>query len=332
MFPDSSQLALDLLGELTEPLIVVNREREVIFRSRAFMALCGCEPTSSTCQALLLPPAPSVGKSRCCWSALDAYLACGERGLWQIARDGANHLPVLCELLPVGVGARHGMLALRMRALTLPVSPVALAFFGGLRSGAEQDERYFETAAAYLKSAYQAGFVAWFRADADSAPRLVHALGLDDAALTVLARGLETDAAAKLHDIVFDGAIQPRIAHVFRSTDSSGVVLVLGKLAQPLDERLVDAARAAVAAASSAAPAADLAPRQIVDTALLQVLNDVERKTLLLLAEGLSDKAIARHRGVSLYTVKHQVARIMKKAGVDRRTKLIGRFHERSAL
>jgi DNA-binding NarL/FixJ family response regulator len=70
-------------------------------------------------------------------------------------------------------------------------------------------------------------------------------------------------------------------------------------------------------------------PRLIADAALLQMLSVAERETLQLLAEGLSDKAIAQRRGVSLYTVKHQVARILKKAGVQRRTGLIRRFEPR---
>lgn len=324
MRSETNALVLELLAELTEPLIVVNRSREIVFRSRAFTALCGEEAAAAPCGALLLPPAPQDGRPCCCWNALEVYLGCAERGLWQIARPDGGRVPVLCEVLPVGIGAAPGMLAMRLHPLDAAATPIAAAFFSGLRGAAEGDEQYFETATAYLKSAYGIGFAAWFRIGPSSAAQPVRADGLKDAALADLADRLRLGPAVGLHDVVFRHARRERIAHVVRTMDSFGIALAFGRLAQPLDERLIDAARAAVSAPRSTTLAA---PHHLVDQALHQTLSDVERETLDLLTEGLSDKEIARRRCVSLYTVKHQVARIMKKAGVDRRTKLIGRVH-----
>jgi DNA-binding NarL/FixJ family response regulator len=55
----------------------------------------------------------------------------------------------------------------------------------------------------------------------------------------------------------------------------------------------------------------------------LSCLTPVEREVFHLLAQGATNPEIARDRGVSPSTVKHQVASIFDKAGVRRRTELI---------
>jgi DNA-binding CsgD family transcriptional regulator len=326
MPPESHALALELLAELTEPLLVVNRDREVIFRSRAFVSLCGSERRESPCESLLLPPVTPAGRSCCCWEALDAYRARGGSGIWHIARADGSRAPVLCSLFPVGIGEAPGLLAIRMRAVGADISPIALAFFGSMRAAAASDGDYFTTATSYLKSACGIGGAAWFRPGSGAATRIEHACGFDEDSLRELAQRLGKAPPAGLHDVVIGGGNRPRIVHVFRTLEGAGAGLALGRLASPLDERLIDAARAAVRAATHPVTAT---PRPIADSALLQMLSVAERETLQLLAEGFSDKAIAQRRGLSLYTVKHQVARIMKKTGVRRRTGLIGRFGPR---
>jgi DNA-binding CsgD family transcriptional regulator len=326
MPPESHALALELLAELTEPLLVVNRDREVIFRSRAFVSLSGSERRETSCETLLLPPVTAAGRSCCCWEALDAYRARGGSGIWHIARADGSRVPVLCSLLPVGIGAAPGLLAIRMRAVAADISPIALAFFGGMRAGAGSNRDYFTTATNYLKTACAIGGAAWFRPGFGAAARIEHACGFDQDFLNGLAQRLGEAPPAELHDVVIDPGDRPRIVHVFRTLEGAGAGLALGRLESPLDERLIDAARAAVLAATHPTAAT---PRLVADAALLQMLSVAERETLQLLAEGLSDKAIAQRRGVSLYTVKHQVARILKKTGVQRRTGLIRRFEPR---
>jgi DNA-binding CsgD family transcriptional regulator len=327
MPPESHALALELLGELTEPLLVVNRDREVIFRSRAFVSLSGSERRESPCAALLLPPLTPASRSCCCWEALDAYRARGGSGIWHIARADGSRVPVLCSLLPVGIGAAPGLLAIRMRAVAADISPIALAFFGGMRAAAAGDCGYFAAATSYLKSACGIGAAAWFRpASGAAAARIEHACGFDQDSLNGLAHRLGEAPPAELHDVVIGGSDRPRIVHVFRPLAGAGSGLALGRLESPLDERLIDAARAAVLAATHPTAAT---PPPFADPELLQMLSAAERETLQLLAEGLSDKAIAQRRGLSLYTVKHQVARILKKTGVQRRTGLIRRFEPR---
>jgi DNA-binding NarL/FixJ family response regulator len=55
----------------------------------------------------------------------------------------------------------------------------------------------------------------------------------------------------------------------------------------------------------------------------LSLLTPVERQVFGLLAQGATNPEIARDRGVSPSTVKHQVASIFEKAGIRRRTELI---------
>lgn len=51
--------------------------------------------------------------------------------------------------------------------------------------------------------------------------------------------------------------------------------------------------------------------------------NDAERRVLECLADGMSDKRIAREIGSPLATVTSRVRRLMAKAGADNRTHLL---------
>jgi two-component system, NarL family, nitrate/nitrite response regulator NarL len=62
------------------------------------------------------------------------------------------------------------------------------------------------------------------------------------------------------------------------------------------------------------------------------MLSRREREIALLVAQGLSNKAIARELGVSHGTVKNHVHRVLQKLGAKSRYSLIGRSTSPSAL
>lgn len=63
----------------------------------------------------------------------------------------------------------------------------------------------------------------------------------------------------------------------------------------------------------------------------LEVLSPAERKVVALLADGLSNEAIARVRRVSVRTIANQVAAIFRKLQIHSRIELIARMRDGDA-
>lgn len=61
----------------------------------------------------------------------------------------------------------------------------------------------------------------------------------------------------------------------------------------------------------------------VYDNRALSVLTKSELEILIMLHEGLINKQIALHRGVTIQTVKAQVSSIMKKLGVNNRSQIL---------
>lgn len=324
-----SFLLVELFAELAEPLLVVNSDRAVVFRSRALQALiadCGCH-AADDCEAMLLPTPTKEG--RCCWSSVDAYLPDRTTGLWHLKRGADAPLPVLAELRPISFGTRRSLLALRFSPLPHLPLPVALSFFAGLRRSATDAYAYLRTATAYLRRMCGFGAAVWFDSAADAAARPVHQEGLRAFEAEGLQTALATACAFDTQDVLIPVHGRTEIFHVFTCRRSDGLTrLAVGRLGAQLDLQSIDAARAALCAIHEDSASPD-AGRGVHDQALVESMSATEREILQQLCRGLADKEIARARGVSVYTVKNQVKRILEKAGAQRRTELITRFAPR---
>lgn len=321
-----SSLLLELLAELAEPLLVVNSDRLVVFRSRAFQALVArseCH-ASDHCEALLL--AAPTKDDACCWSTIDSYLPEHTTGLWHLKQEAGASLPVLAELRPISFGTRRSLLALRFSPLPRLPSPVALSFFAGLHRSAVDDSTYLQSSTAYLRRMCGVGAAAWFDCDGGAAPRLLRQEGLRGTEVDGLRSAVAAAAPHDMQDVLIPSGRRTRVFHVFAGKRTKGLTrLAIGRLSRQLDLQTVDIARAAVRAAS-AGVATPVAGNGIRDQASIDVMSAAEREILHHVCRGMADKEIARARGVSLYTVKNQVKRILEKAGVHRRTELITRF------
>lgn len=321
-----SSLLVELFAELAEPLLVVNSDRAVVFCSRALQTLIAHPGGRATdhCEAILLPTPTKEGN--CCWSSIDAYLPERTTGLWHLKQGDGAPLAVLAELRPISFGARRSLLALRFSALPRFPSSVALSFFTGLRRSATDDPTYLLTSTAYLRRMCGVGAVAWFDCFGQATPRLIRQEGLKGFEADGLQTALAAAAPFDTHDVLIPSRGRIEVFHVFTCRRAEGLTrLAIGRLSAQLDLQSVDAARAAVCAANAdaATPAADYG---ILDQVLLDMLSATEREILHQVSRGMADKEIAGERGVSLYTVKNQVKRILEKAGARRRTELITRF------
>lgn len=321
-----SPLLVELFAELAEPLLIVNSDRAVVFCSRALQTLIGHRGGRATdhCEAMLLPTSTKEGN--CCWSSIDDYLPEHTTGLWHLKQGASAPLSVLAELRPISFGARRSLLALRFSALPRLPSPVALSFFTGLRRSAAGDLTYLLTSTAYLRRMCGVGAAAWFDCFGRATPRLIRQEGLKGPEADGLQTALAAAAPFDTQDVLVPSHGRTEIFHVFTCRRAEGLTrLAIGRLSALLDLQSVDAARAAVCAANADAvtPAAG---HGILDQAVLDMLSATEREILQQVCRGKADKEIARERGVSLYTVKNQVKRILEKAGARRRTVLITRF------
>lgn len=321
-----SALLVELFAELAEPLLVVNSDRKVVFRSRAFQTLIGsghCQ-ASDHCEAMLLPTPTKEGP--CCWSSVDAYLPGRTTGLWHLKQSADAPLPVLAELRPISFGTRRSLLALRFSPLPRLPSPVALSFFTGLRRSSGDEHAYLLAATSYLRRMCGVGAAAWFDCASGAASRLVRQEGLNASEAENLRTSLVSAGTFGTQDVLVCLRGRTEVFHVFTCGRRDRLMrLAVGRLSGQLDLQSVEAARAAVCAAHEDSTAPETAPG-IHDQVVLDTLSATEHEILQQICRGLADKEIARARGVSVYTVKNQVKRILEKAGVHRRTELITRF------
>lgn len=321
-----SSLLVELFAELAEPLLVVNSDRLIVFRSRAFQALVArsdCH-ASDQCEELLLPTPTKDGA--CCWSSTDSYLPEHTTGLWHLKQGAGASLPVLAELRPISFGTRRSLLALRFSPLPRLPSPVALSFFAGLHRSAVDDSTYLQSSTAYLRRMCGVGAAAWFNCVGGATPQLLRQEGLKGTEVDGLQHALAAAAPHDMQDVLIQSGRRTQVFHVLTGMRTKGLTrLAIGRLSPQLDLQTVDIARAAVCAASTGV-ATPVAGNGIRDQALLDMMSAAEREILHQVCRGMADKEIARARGVSLYTVKNQVKRILKKAGAHRRTELIPRF------
>lgn len=325
---DCSALLMELFAELAEPLLVVNCDRRVVFRSRALDALidrCG-STAAGHCEAVLLPAATTEGS--CCLSAIDAYLPKHTAGLWHLKQGTASPLPVLAELRPVRFGSRLSLLALRFAPVPLVPSPVALSFFTGLRRLATDEAGYRATAMTYLRRMCGFGAAAWFDSAGGGPPRLSRQEGLSVIESERLRQALESTSASDTQDVLVQTRCGIEVFHSLTCRRPGGSSsLVVGRLDRQLDLQAIDAVRAAVCAVDAAiANATRMDCGAAYDLALFKALSPAEREVLRQICRGMADKEIARARGVSVYTVKNQVKRILEKTGAHRRGELISRF------
>jgi DNA-binding CsgD family transcriptional regulator len=320
----TNDLLHEMLSELAAPMLLIGNDKRLHFASPAFRRLAAMDIEGMPCDVLLHPANSARVAGHCCWHVLDVYLASGEPGLWQL-RNGQNALrPILCEMRAIEVAGRPVMIAILVKPLSEPISPIALSFFRCLRRSAASVELYEENVATYLKKHYGFGVAMWSGCSRDDMPtehsllteKLIHVIDGIGAVDPLVLR-------SDLFDVVVELDGRERVFHVFQS--HHGVRqrrLVLGDTGGKLGDEAIGALRAAVAV--RAEPADLPVPgNRVINPSLIELLSVTERKILGCLQQGMSDKEIACLRRVSVNTVRNQVRAVMRKLGVSKRTHLV---------
>lgn len=160
--------------------------------------------------------------------------------------------------------------------------------------------------------------------DPERADEIAHALGEEAGATVMMAAGLEQPGG--LDVVVTDGELLDAVTpHVALGDGASGAN-VSAVLPLTADAVLIVAAVRLVAAGFRVSPMAASEPGELHapesgrDNAPLEAhLSAREMETLALLADGASNKVIARQLGISVHTAKFHVAAVLAKLHAQNR-------------
>ena len=317
----TNDLLHEMLSELAAPMLLIGRDKRLHFASPAFRRLAAMDIEGMPCDVLLRPANSALAAGHCCWDVLDIYLASGESGLWQL-RIGQDVLrPVLCEMRAIEVAGRSVMIAIQVKPLNDPISPIAMSFFRCLRRSVASVELYEKNVVTYLRKHYGFGVAIWPGFSRDDTPveqsllmeELIHAIAAIDPYV------LQND----LFDIVVEMDGRERVFHVFQSQQGVRQTrLVVGDTGGQLGDEAICALRAAVAVWSEPADLS-VPGNRTISPSMIELLSAIEREILGYLRQGLCDKEIASLRRTSVNTVRNQVRAVMHKVGVNKRTRLV---------
>lgn len=318
----TSDMLLDLFAELVDPLIIVDKSHTVLFHSAAFESMVGgpLKPSKFHCKTLIAPS--GMG---CCWDAMEAYSDDEKSGLWHIRCFDGQLLPVLASWRSVAVGARQFFLVLQFNRIEPSSSAVCSSFFSGLRRSAAHQTEYILRVSQYLRQACDFPTIAWFESKNDDI-HLMHANGLKQNEIKALGKAL-SKSLRDTEDINVAVDNRNEIFHVFScsSSNKTTIRLAIGHLSAQLDIKAIATIWAAVSV-SCCLPKVNFDEADVLGQVFLEILSPAERDVLNKIVKGLTDKEIAKTRNVSHFTVKNQVKNILRKAGVDKRTKLFNKI------
>ncbi len=318
----NSDLLTDIFSELLDPIIIIGRDRQIIFKSHSFEDIIGkpLDDNKLSCDLLILPSITG-----CCIEAIDNYPAETRSGIWNLKQHGGGIVPVLATWCPVNVGSQLSLLAIQCTPIQPSASPVSLSFFRGIRQSSEDEDIYMQRTADYLHQTFNCGVVAWF--DLTDGAKLVHSIGLGASEIEAL-KDIVAEPHCQAQDLLVADQHGCHVFHLFANCDAGkNVGLVIGKMKNDISNGLIDSLTATVASTLRPDSADEHAFESDTDfQSTFEVMTPAEADILEKLLLGMTDKEIAVTREVSPYTVKNQVKRVLKKAGAQRRIELIRRF------
>jgi DNA-binding CsgD family transcriptional regulator len=318
-----SELLTDIFTELLEPIIIVGRDRKIVFKSRSFEDVVGrrIEGNEMSCDLLILPSVTG-----CCIDAIDNYPDGIQSGIWNVRRPGGTILPVLASWQPVNVGSQLSLLAIQCAPIELPVSSPSISFFRGIRRSSRDEAAYMARTANYLRQTLNCSALAWLdMSEGTGKPILVK--GMDASTVNTLQ---ETAALSRCRtqDILVPSPGGAQVFHQFSGCfGGRKVCLSVGGLDKSIGGNLIDALQSVVSATFHVGAGEEHATEIDADyQSALEAMTPAEADIMDKLLIGMTDKEIAAERGVSPHTVKNQVKRILKKACAQRRVDLVRRF------
>lgn len=311
----------DVICELAEPSLLVDREKRIVFATKSFDALIGKLPDGHKCKCtqFVIPSSPDgTTKDACCWDVLDIYLHKGTSALWPLTKQDGSFLPTLCTVSPIRIGSTPSLIAIFVRPLLRRPAKSSMDFFQAVRRNLDTQGTYEEWVGGYLRKNHAIKQVIWL--DAGSAATAPTGNSLKEQ-LAETATAIQSKVPAGFpFDVVVRAGRGHNVFHLFPSTHASqGKILAVQAIGQ-LDEPTV-CELLAVVAATVTQPASDQA--NWLRTSIQEAFSVRENQILALVAGGMSDREIALRLNLSLHTVRNHVRHMMGKAGARKRTQLV---------
>lgn len=312
----------DVICELAEPSLLVDREKRIVFATKSFEALIGKLPDGHKCKCtqFVIPSlAERNNKDACCWDVLDIYLHKGTSALWPLTTQDGSFLPTLCTLSPIRIGSTvTSLIAIFVRPLLGVPAKSSLAFFRAARQNLDTLGTYEEYVCGYLRKNHAIKQVIWLDTDsAGLAPNGTSLKGHLTEAATATQSKVPTDVP---FDVVVRTGRSHDVFHLFPSTHTpKGKILAvqaIGRLNEPTVCELL-----AVVAATVTQPASDQA--SWLKTSIREAFSVRENQILALVTGGMSDREIALRLNLSPHTVRNHVRHMMGKAGAKKRIQLV---------
>ena len=118
-----SHLLTDIFSELLDPIVIIGRDRRIIFKSRSFEDIVGksFDDDRLSCDLLILPSITG-----CCIEAIDNYPTDTRSGIWNLKQQGGGIVPVLATWRPVNVGTQLSLLAIQCTPIQSSASPMMI--------------------------------------------------------------------------------------------------------------------------------------------------------------------------------------------------------------
>ncbi len=324
----------DIVREVAEPMLFINRNKQIIFATKSFEDLIGrsdlikeqCE-----CDFLMIPSVSPDCNHLCCWDVIDIYLTNNESGLWLLKRGDGSLVPVLCSMESVKMGDRKVFVVLTMKPLCSH-SPnnmcicynMGLGFFRSMINS-RKIENYLDLTIDFFRKSYSLKSIVWldmkhgFVEDA-GIPRDIPSEKLHNVIFTTL-KALKNPTP---FDVTVHGNKKSYIFHIFPpSRTREGRVLLVRNIGKITDRQVISNILCAVDVANSQLSNLKIDPASECEPVIFNVLSEREKEVLVYLTKGMTDRETAAELHISIHTVKNHVRSIMCKLNVNKRTKLI---------
>jgi len=331
----TSELLIDILKEISDPLAVISKDRRIVFTSASFDDLIGIEGSCVDCDQVLVPAFEGT-RNICCWDVLDLFVRTDEPGIWLIKKKNKDRLAVLSRVYPVDLRGKHMGIAIKVKPL-LSCKDLEMHEKVLMRSitdafkGTKDIRMYLRFLTRLINDHLSPRFICWITADANKGLKILSSFGKcpegvsGEVLLKTIGEALPTVNCV----IPFDLIIEKKIFHIFPGTyGKKGLILVMKGIRSDVEPSDIKAVNLIVNTTASLVFGYEGSyegshGNMGLNPLTIDILTDREREIISLIAKGLSDKEIARVLHISPYTVKNHVSSAMLKTGFTKRTQLV---------
>jgi len=328
----TSELLIDILKEISDPLAVISKDRRIVFTSASFDDLIGIEGFCVDCDQVLVPAFEGSKGNICCWDVLDLFVKTDEPGIWLIKKGNKDCLVVLSRVYPIDVRGKHMGIAIKVKPLLFcndleMHERVLMGSITGAFKDAKDIRMYLRFLTGLINDHLSPRFICWITADANKGLEILSSFGKypegvsGEVLLKTIGEALPTVNCV----IPFDLIVEKKIFHIFPGTyGKKGLILLMKGMRSDVEPSDIKAVNLIVNTTASLVFGYE-GPHgnRALNPLTIDILTDREREIISLIAKGLSDKEISRALHISPYTVKNHVSSAMLKSGFKKRTQLV---------